>query len=178
MASATKKKKEEEAKEFREEQERLAREQGSNAAGAVPEQRPQAFAETRTDLQSDQFKRRRDRGDLEPMSKEAHDRAASPAQLKKAEREEQYLGPETLKVGARVLITSGDFEGSEAAVTEVEYASFEEKQKAASGDPAIARFAKASSYTVRTRAQGQLTEVTPDQVEAIDQLSGTMAKGA
>jgi len=180
MASATsskkskrQRKKELEAKqsnaEFRDEQRKEAASQGQASSGAVPEKRPQAHQQPGEE--SARFKKELENGERDPMSESAHKKAESSSQHTKAEKQERKLGPDTLIEGARVRITSGIYEGATGAVTKVEYASFAEKQKAASGDPAIARFARASSYMVRTRGGDHaLVEVTPDQVEAIDKL--------
>jgi hypothetical protein len=182
MASATKKKRKElkeKAKNFREEQKRQAESQAQTSDNAVPEQRPQAFAEPRPDLESDQAKRRRESGAEDPMPMSAHMKAQSDAHLEEAEEEEQTLGNETLIAGTRVRITSGDYEGSEGSIERVEYDGFEEKQKAESGSPAIARFARAAEYMVRTRGGSHaLVAVTPDQVEPIDRLKGPSTEGA
>lgn len=191
MASATKSKKKngvskarkkelrEEAKAFKEKQETDSDAQAATSSNAVPEQRPQAFAQVDDSKESKQFRLKRERGDLEPMPKSAHDRAASNAQLEKAEEQETKLGPETLREGARVRITEGDYEGSEGAIIEVEYDGFEEAQKAKSGDPSVARFARAASYMVRTRGGAHaLVNVKPDEVESVTQLAGTNTQGA
>lgn len=178
MASAMKKKKEEE-EAFREEQRRKAASQGATSPNAVPEQRPQAFAETRPDEESEVFKRRKEAGDFDPMPPEAFEKAASSAQAKKAEKQSKKLGVETLREGQRVIITDGVYKGAEGAITEVHWANESEAQKARSGDPAVARFAKASSYMVRTRGSGHaLVEVKPDEVESINRLAGVNTRGA
>jgi hypothetical protein len=182
MASATKKKRKElkeKAKNFRDEQKRQAESQAQTSDNAVPEQRPQAFAESRPDLESDQFKKRQERGEFDPMPMSAHMKAQSDSHLEEAEGEEQELGPETLIVGTRVRITGGDYEGSEGAIERVEYDGFEEAQKAKSGDPAVARFARAAEYMVRTRGESHaLVPVKPDEVERIDRLKGPSTEGA
>lgn len=181
MASATaskkskqKKRKEElEAKrsnaEFRDEQRKEAANQGQVSDTAVPEKRPQAHQQQGEE--SARFQEELENGERDPMPESAHVKADSSAQQARAEKQERKLGPDTLTEGARVRITSGIYEGATGSVTKVEYASFVEKQKATSGDPSIARFAKASSYMVRTRGGDHaLVEVTPDQVEVIDKL--------
>lgn len=184
MASATKKKSrkkelKERAEKFREEQKTQAAAQAQTSDNAVPEQRPQAFAEPRPDLESDQFKKRQERGEFDPMPLSAHLKADSDSQLEQAEEDEQELGTETLNVGQRVRITDGDYEGSEGAIERVEYDGFEEAQKAKSGDPAVARFARAAEYMVRTRGESHaLVAVKPDEVEPIDRLKGPSTEGA
>lgn len=185
MASSTKSKKarkkelKEQTERFRDDQKRQAADQGSTSEAAVPEQRPQAFAESRSDLESEAFRRKQERGDLEPMPMSAHLRADSAAQLAKAEEEEQVLGPETLREGARVRITGGDYEGSQGAVVEVIYDGESEAQKARSGDPSVARFARALEFMVRTRGSSNaLVAVKPKDVEPIDQLIGVNDPGA
>lgn len=159
------------SEEFEQEREKAKAAQGLTSPDAVPEQRPQAFQERVESQESDLHRKRKERGDLDPMPQEAFDRASSSAQLRRAHKQEKKLGPETLLVGTRVRITDGDYEGSTGAITEVEYVNQTERQKAVSGDPAIARFAKASSYFVRTRGGGHaLVNVEPSQVERISVL--------
>lgn len=181
--SGVSKKRREELKQqsdqFNKDREQKASEQALTSDRAVPEQRPQAFAESRPDLESDQRKMREERGDLEPMPMSAHVKAASGAQLEKAEGEEEVLGPETLREGARVRIIKGDFKGSEGAVVEVTYDGHEEAMKAKSGDPSVARFARAAEYMVRTRGSSNaLVPLKPNEVEPIDQLTGVNDRGA
>lgn len=191
MASGTKSKKKngvskkrraelaEKKRQFDENRRADAQSQALSSPNAVPEQRPQAFLESRPDLESDQRRLEEERGDLEPMPMSAHVKAASDAQLQKAESEERKLGPETLREGARVRIIDGDYKGSEGAIVEVNYDGFEESQKAKSGDPSVARFARAHSYMVRTRGSGNaLVDVKPDQLETVERLKGPNTEGA
>lgn len=142
--------------------------------GAVPEQRPQAHQEINPDKQSERERKLKDE-DEGPMDKSAYDKAASGAQLKKAEKAEKKLGPEMLRDGDKVDIVKGEFKGAAGVVVEVEFASQEDAQKYRSGDASVARFAKASSYMVRTRGQQHLVEVKPSEVELRTQPLGPNA---
>lgn len=176
MASATKSKKQRkqelEAKrdsanaEFRDQQKREAADQGNTSSNAVPEQRPVASQQVSDANESPQYLEELKNGERDPMPKSAYYKAASSSQLAKAEDEEQSTGLDTLTEGAIVRITTGVYRDAVGAVTKVNYADFDEKAKATSGDPAVARFAKASSYMVRTRGGAHaLVEVKPDDLE-------------
>lgn len=123
--------------------------------GAVPEQRPIA-SQTVDDPHSDVYKKLRDAGDpragTEAMGKEAYDRAASPAQMKKAAK--ASTANTRLYPGARAVI---DHEGSpdhgrSVAVNGVaSWASFEEQMKGTSGIPEQMNAAIPEEYNVKTR---------------------------
>lgn len=137
-------------KAFREEQLALAREQGMTAPNAVPEQRPQAAAPANEVEQSDAYKKLKKSGKLqdEPMPKSAYDKANSKEQLEKAEK--NSVKP-SIREGAIVRITKGEYEGSVGAVVGVTYKDFDETQKARSGVPEVANYAEVSEIRVRTR---------------------------
>jgi transcription antitermination factor NusG len=99
-----------------------------------------------------------------PLS--AHEKAASEAQEKKAAKASDS---KSTTVGQRIRVTKGVYEGSYGAVLEVTYKNFEEQQKAKSGDPAIARFAKVSSVLVRTRGgRHALISLKPSEYEHVE----------
>lgn len=152
--------------EFRSEQQRLAAEQGQTAPNAVPEQRPQASTQFPEHLQSETAKKLDAEGFNDPMPKSAYEKAASAAQAKAAAKEEKALGLETLREGAVVRIISGPYEGAYGAIVAVSWKNADERAKAVSGDQAIARFAKAASYTVNTRGTSStIVVVKPTEVE-------------
>jgi hypothetical protein len=156
--------------QFREQQRQQAAEQNQLAPNAVPEQRPIASQQVLDYHQSSVYKRQRDEGtDLaEPMPKSAFETAASEEQLEKSAQEEQKMGVDTLREGDTVEITNGDYEGARGVITEVSFADFDESQKAHSGDPAAARFARANSYLVRTRGgRHALLSVSPEDLKVI-----------
>lgn len=156
------------AEEFREEQLAAARAQGLTGDNAVPEQRPQAFNQPEPSDESELYKRRVEAGDFDPADKSAYDKAASKSQLKAAEKEEKKLGVETLKEGQVVKVIDGVYEGAIGTIVDVTFKNPDEAMKAASGNPAAARFAKASSYTVRSRGGAHaLMSVEPKQVELV-----------
>ncbi len=132
---------------------------------AVPEQRPAASQQIDPSQESQRFQEELENGERDPMPKSAHDKAASKAQLSRAEKAEKKLGPETLRDGQPVTITKGKFKGAVGTVEGITWASEADAIKAKSGDPAVARFAKARSYSVRTRGQGSLVSCTPSEVE-------------
>lgn len=132
---------------------------------AVPEQRPVASQQIDPSQESERFKQELENGERDPMPKSAHDKAASKSQLAKAEKQEQKLGDETLREGQAVTIIKGKFKGAVGTIESVTWASEADAIKAKSGDPAVARFAKASSYSVRTRGQGSLASCKPSEVE-------------
>lgn len=156
------------AEEFREEQQSAAREQGLTGDQAVPERRPQVFNQPEPGSESELYKRRQEAGDFDASSKSAYDKADSSTQLKKAEKEEKKLGPETLSEGAVVNVTKGIYKGATATIVSVTYKNPDEAAKAASGVPGAARFAKAESYMVRSRGGAHaLFEVTPTEIEYV-----------
>ena len=158
------------AEEFREEQLQTAREQALTGDNAVPEQRPQAFNQPDPEAESELFKRRQEAGDFDPPDKKAYDTAGSDAQLKKAEKAEKKIGPETLTEGAVVRVTKKGhmYEGAMGVIIKVTYKNADEAAKAASGVPGAARFAKASDYLVRSRGGAHaLFTVTPDEIEYV-----------
>lgn len=161
MSSSTKETQEE--FDQRMDQARAAQGLGENA---VPEQRPAASQQIDPSQESSRYKEELENGERDPMPKEAYDRAQSKSQLKKAEKAEKKLGLETLREGQAVVITkTGVFKGAVATIESVTWASEAQALKAKSGNPAVARFAKAASYSVRTRGQGSLVSVKPTEVE-------------
>ena len=160
-----------EEESFREDQKAKAAAQGVTSSNAVPEQRPVASQRTVPEQESKAARMRDARGDNDPMPKSAYDKANSSRSAAKAKKQEQTMGLETLREGARVRIIKGDYEGSTGAITQVEYASFEESQRASSGDPSVVRFAKAASYMVRTRGGAHaLVNVKPKDIVEINLL--------
>lgn len=150
---------------FQEEQAAAAAEQGLGA-GSVPERRPQAFQEVPESQESELHKRRVAAGEFDPPTKADYDRANSDAQAKKAAKAERKLGLETLREGTKVKVTKGIYEGAIGVITEVTFKNQEEAQKFRSGDPSVARFAKASQYLVRSRGGAHaLMSVTPEEIE-------------
>jgi len=176
MGSATKK---ETKEEFDQRQDQARAEQALTSPDAVPEQRPQASQQIDPSSESEVYQEEKENGDRDPMPKEAYDRANSSAQAKKAEKEQNKLGNEgleTLREGAKVRITDHKpYDGAVAVVESVTYASLEDAAKARSGDPAVARFAKCSSYSLRTRGQGALVEVSPKEIEIYEGALGPNA---
>jgi transcription antitermination factor NusG len=158
--SQTKDKEKETQEEFdaRREQERSA--QALADPNAVPEHRPQA-----SQIPNTMSEREKEKAEEEPLGKEDYEAAESDSQLKKAEKEETEHGPEHLRDGDKVYIIDGEYEGAVGVVVDVTWENLEEQTKARSGDPAVARFAKASEYLVRTRGQQHLVSVTPEEVE-------------
>jgi hypothetical protein len=143
----------------------------AQGGGAVPERRPQAS--TVVDPGPDnwiakQLAEAKEEGELpddSAMGPEAYERAASDKQAKAAAKDSQT---DSLLEGTRVKIIDGPHAGRVGPIIRREFDSFEEQLKAASGVPAVARFAKVSSVTIRTRdARQDLVTVTPDQVEPI-----------
>lgn len=169
-SSATKETQEE--FDLRMNQERAAQGLGPNA---VPEQRPVASQQVDPTSESSRYKEELENGERDPMPKEAYDRAASNSQTRKAERQEEHLGPETLREGQAVSILKGKFKGAVGTIVDVTWASQDEATKAKSGDPSVARFARASSYSVRTRGQQSLATCKPSELEI---FSGTMGPNA
>jgi len=162
--SQTKDKEEKETQEewdARREQERSA--QALADPNSVPEHRPQAHQQV--DTMSD---REEEKAEEEPLGKEDYEAAESDAQAKKAEKESEKLGAEHLRDGDKVYIIDGEYEGAVGVIVDVTWADLEERAKAQSGDPTVARFAKASEYLVRTRGQQHLVSVEPDEVEQYD----------
>jgi len=132
---------------------------------AVPEERPVASQQIDPSQESSRYQEELENGEREPMPKSAHDKAASKSQLSKAEKQEQKLGNETLREGQAVTITKGKFKGAVGTVESVTWASEADAIKAKSGNPAVARFAKVASYSIRTRGQGSLASCKPSEIE-------------
>ena len=151
---------------FAEQQANLAATQ--NAQGAVPEQRPQAFA-TANDSESDLTKRLKEADDPlvtdKPMDKDAYDRAGSDEQREKAD--EASLTP-TIREGTMVYISkSGPHVGRAAVVQRVNYTKVGQIVRD-SGRPE-AEFAEVDTITVKTRdGRTDLLELKPDEVTEAD----------
>lgn len=80
---------------------------------------------------------------------------------------------ESIKVGDRVRVTnkSHKYYGAAGAVREVTYTSFQEEQKAKSGDPTHARFAKVKEVILRSRGgDHRLITAKPSELTKIDVL--------
>ena len=133
---------------FREEQKRLAAQQNQLSENAVPEQRPIASQQSSAP-ENTVARRRREAGKDKPMPQSAHKKAASEAQEKKAEKES--IGVPSIRPGAVIEVTDGEYEGSIAVVTRVAYKDEAEAAKAASGDPGAAAFAEVSEVFATTR---------------------------
>jgi len=176
MGSATKKETQE---EFEQRQDQARAEQAITSPDATPEQRPQASQQLDPSTESEVYQEEVDNGERDPMPKSAYDKADSGSQAKKADKESKKLGNEgleTLREGAKVRVTDHKpYDGAVAVVESVTYASPEDAAKARSGDPAVARFAKCSSYGLRTRGQGALIEVTPKEIEIYEGALGPNA---
>jgi len=132
---------------------------------SVPEQRPVASQQVDPASESPVYQKELENGERDPMPKSAYDKAASKSQSKKAEKQEQKLGPENLIEGQSVTITKGKFKGAVGVIVDITWASQDDATKAKSGDPSVARFAKAASYSVRTRGQQSLASCKPSEVE-------------
>jgi hypothetical protein len=143
------------------EQEQLRQEQNL-PPGAVPEQRPQAFAQVdgANELTGNVQQRLRKEGSNMADNALAHGyeeykRACSKAQMNKAERESK--GPEILYPGAHCYINNPDGEGKEhhgraVAVNRVaEFKTVGAESLANSGYNADRRFAPVETYEVSTR---------------------------
>jgi hypothetical protein len=154
--------------DFEKEQAKARETQGITSDDVVPEQRPQAFTQVDPSQESDLYKARKEAGDFDPADKSAYDKAASIAQLKKAEKAEQKLGNPNLREGAVVKITDGIYEGAIGTITKVNYEDEAEAAKAASGVPGAANFAKAESFMVRSRGGAHaLISVKAKDVELV-----------
>lgn len=152
--------------EFREEQRQKASAQNLHSDNAVPEQRPQASQQVDSSRESETYRRLKKSGKLqeEPMDKAAYDKADSKEQAKKAKKAERVV---PLEVGARVIITDGEYEGSYASILKPEYKDFTNEQLAKAGTEE-SRFAEVVSYQVRTRGgRHALVEVKPNQIRRI-----------
>jgi len=169
MGSATKETKE----EFEQRREQARREQ-SLPEGTEPEQRPVASQQIDPAQESAAYQQELDEGVREPADKKAFDRANSDAQAKKAEKESKKLGTEHFREGDKVTIVKpGDaYDGAVGVIDSVTFDDPDEAVKARSGVPGAERFAEASDYIVKTRAQGQRIAVKPDEVEAFNRQLG------
>lgn len=153
-------------KEFEERQDALRVAQNL-PPGAVPEQRPQAFANPDPNAQHSQlYKDLDEAGELpgnEAMDFDAYKRAQSESQAKKAARSSKT--PRLLD-GARVLITKEGHENRPGVIIETNFKDGEAAAAARSGVPSVAMFAEVDSYVVRTRDSrtDQLT-LKPDEVK-------------
>lgn len=173
MGSATKKERQE---AFEQEQDQARSAQGLTSPNSVPEKRPQASQQLDESSESEVYREEVENGERDPMPFEAHDQASSDAQAKKAEKTSNKLGNEgieTLREGAKVrVVDHPPYDGAVGVVEGVTYASPEDAAQARSGDPAVARFAKCSAYSIRTRGQGALIEVTPKEIELYEGALG------
>jgi hypothetical protein len=123
--------------------------------GAVPEQRPIA-SQTVDDPHSNVYKALVEAGDprggAPAMDKEAYDRAASPAQMRKAAKES--TANTRMYPGAKAVIDREGHpdHGRSVAVNGVAtWASFEEQMKGTSGIPEQMNAAIPAEYNVKTR---------------------------
>lgn len=160
-------------KEFEERQEQLRIAQNL-PPGAVPEQRPQAFANPDPNAQHSQlYKDLDEAGELpenQAMGFDAYQRAQSESQAKKAARASKT--PRLLD-GARVILTKEGHENRPAVIIETTFKNDEEAAKARSGVPSVAMFAEVDSYTVRTRdSRTDVLSVKADEVKPWDVQQG------
>lgn len=106
-------------KEFTQDRQAKAAEQGLTGEHAVPEQRPIASQEPNpANAVSDLTKRLQDEGEIsnEAMGKEAYDRASSDTQMKQAAEESMF---EALKAGDVAKVTKGPHRDRVVAITRV-----------------------------------------------------------
>lgn len=134
--------------------------------GAVPEQRPQAFASPdESAMHSELFLKLKEADALpddEPMGFEEYQRAQSDEQMDKAA---ENSSRERLYPGTRVYLTKEPHDGRPAVIMEVNFASDQDRRNAASGIPALSNHAEVESYIVRTRdSRTDRLEVSPEDV--------------